>query len=133
MTTPTVDQLTAWVREEQSDLWNDLNEAINRAANGAWSMQAANTARRIITAARLAGATPHGEIPWPLVAGGVYHAIYEAGNIPADVLDEAEWQESDALMAGSAGTRATEQPRFAATVAAIHDDRRWISGGGEQP
>ncbi len=129
MTTPAVDQLTEWVREEQADLWHDLNNAIQAAHNGAWSMQTANTARRIIAAARLVGPTPHSEIPWPLVAGGVYHAIYNAGNIPADVLDEAEWQESDALMADSAGTRATEQPRFAATVEAINTERerKWIS------
>ncbi|MEU8334824.1 hypothetical protein [Micromonospora tulbaghiae] len=127
------DQLSEWAREEQADLWHDLNEAINRAVNGAWSMQAANIARRIIAAARLVGPTPHGEIPWPLVAGGVYHAIYDAGNIPADVLDETEWRQSDALMADSAGTRATKRPRFAATVASINTERerKWISGEGE--
>ena len=133
MTTPTVDQLTEWVREEQADLWHDLDQAINSAVNGAWSMQTANIAKRIIAAARLVGPTPHGEIPWPLVAGGVYDAIYDAGNIPADVLDEAEWQRSDELMADSAGTRATERPRFAATVEAINTERerKWISGRGD--
>lgn len=130
MTTPTADQLTDWVREEQTDLWNDLNNAIRAAANGAWSMEAANIAQRIVAAARLVGPTPHGQIPWPLVAGGVYHAIYAAGHIRTDMLDEAEWQRLDALVADSGGTRATERPRFAATVAAINTDRErnWISG-----
>ncbi|MFD6565368.1 hypothetical protein [Micromonospora profundi] len=127
------EHLADWIREEQAMLWSDLGEAIRSARNGSWSMQAASIARRIVEAARLVGPTPHGEIPWPLVAGGVYHAIYAAGDIPADVLDEAEWQRSDALMADTAGTRATERPRFAATVAAIDSarERNFISGEGE--
>jgi len=127
------EHLADWIREEQADLWSDLDNAIQTAVNGAWSMHASNVARRIVSAARLVGPTPHGEIPWPLVAGGVYEAVYTAGGVPADVLDEAEWQQSDALMADSGGTRATERPRYAATVAAIGSvrERNYISGEGE--
>lgn len=131
--TASLDQMSAWVQEEQLILWSDLSDAISTSINGHWSMRAANIARRINEAARLVGPTPHGEVPWPLVAGGVYEAVYAAAGIQPDMPDETEWLRSDALMAERAGTRATERPRFAATVAAINIDRErhWISGGDE--
>lgn len=131
--TASLDQLSAWVQEEQEILWSDLSEAINASVNGHWSMQAANIALRINEAARLVGPTPYGSAPWPLVAGGVYEAVYAAAGINPEMPDEAEWQRSDELMGERSGTRATERPRYAATVAAINSvrERAWISGGGE--
>lgn len=125
--------LVAWVRDEQVALWGDLNEAIRGAANGAWSIHAANVARRIVEAARLVGPVPHGEIPWSLVAGGVYAAVLTAGGFTPELPDEPEWQRLDALMAEHGTTRATALPEFAATVAAISSDRErnWINGGDE--
>lgn len=127
------DGIVDWVRKEQSILWDDLGQAIHSANDGAWSILAAHVARRIIESARLVGPTPHGEIPWSLVAGGVYEAVLTAGGFTPDLPDEQEWQRIDVLMARHGTTRATERPRFAATVAAINTDRErnWINGGSE--
>jgi hypothetical protein len=128
-----MDDLVKWVREEQVVLWDDLYEAIGSSVNGAWSIRAANVARRIVEAARLVGPTPHGEIHYSLVAGGVYEAVLAAGGIESELPDEQEWQRLDLLMAKHGVTRATAQPRLAATVAVINSDRErnWINGGEE--
>lgn len=124
--------LEAFAKDEQTHLWEELEQAIRRAINGAWSMAASNIARRIVRAARLVGPTPHGAASWSLVAGGVYEAVLRAGGIEPDIPDEQEWQRLDSLMA-QYGTRATERPRFAVTVATISTDRerRWIYGEEE--
>lgn len=128
-----VERLTVWVREQQNHLWDDLADAIESAIDRAWSMRAANIARRIVEAARLAAPTPHGEVPYRLVAGGVYEAVLTAGGVTPDLPDEAEWTRLDELMARHRTTRATERPRYAATVAVINTVREtnWINGGDE--
>lgn len=125
-------ELVEFVRDEQIHLWQDLAKAIGDAVDGTWSIAASNAARRIIRSARLVGPSPHGELSWSLVAGGVYEAVLRAGGIEPALPDEAEWQRLDDLMA-KYGTRATERPRFAATVARINTDRerRWINGEDE--
>lgn len=124
--------LAEWVRNEQDILWDDLGEAIRASRNGAWSIQAANLARRIVEAARLVGPTPYGRIPWSLLAGGVYAAIADAGALAVELPDDAEWERLDQLMAHH-GTRLAAQAAFAGTVAAINTDRErnWIHGGEE--
>lgn len=82
-------KLVAWVREEQVILWTDLETAIGSAIDGAWSIRAGNVARRIVEAARLVGPTPHGEISYRLVAGGVYAAVLNAGGITPDLARRA--------------------------------------------
>ena len=124
--------LIDWVREEQDILWDELADAIEAARNRAWSIQAANIARRIVEAGRLVGPTPYGGVPWSLLAGGVYAAIADAGSITVELPDEAEWERLDQLMAHRM-TRPAAQATFAATVAAINTDRErnWINGGDE--
>jgi hypothetical protein len=98
----------------------------------AWSIQAANIARRIVKAARLVGPTPPGRVPWSLLAGGVYAAIADAGRITVELPDETEWERLDLLM-GHHMTQAAARRTYAATVAAINTDRErnWINGGEE--
>lgn len=121
--------VSEWIAEEQACLWHDLDEAIRQAINGAWSMGAANVAQRIVGAARLVGATPPGEVPWRLAAGGVYEAVLTAGGLTPEMPDDDEWRRLDALMRNHGGPRATIQPQMAATVAAINTEREraWIA------
>jgi hypothetical protein len=128
-----VNDLIEWARREQVILWDDLKDAIGTSNNGVWSMRAADIARRLVACARLVGVTPHSEAPWPLVAGDVYSAVLTAAGIAHELPDEPEWRRLDDLMAKYGTTRSTEQPRYAATVAAINTDRErsWISGGDE--
>lgn len=130
------DDLATWVRDEQISLWYDLGQAINYAANGKWSMAAANIALRIVSAARLVGPSPVGEVPWSLVAGGVYDAVLSAGNVPHEMPDEAEMQRVDDLMARQGATTQTREqavPAFAGTVAAIKTEAEtaYILDGAE--
>ena len=85
-----------------------------------------------MNAARLVGPTPPERIPWPLLAGGVYQAILDAGALTAELPDEAEWHRLERLMARG-GSRESHQTRYAATIASINTDRErnWINGGGE--
>lgn len=127
------EELEQFVRDEQQALWGDLESALRAAINGAWSIAASAYARRIVRAALLIGPTPYEEISWSLVAGGVYEALLRAGGIEPELPDEAEWGRLEVLMARHDGTRETQQPAYAATVAAINSDRerRWISGMDE--
>lgn len=126
------DPIATWVRDQQEILWDELKDAIGRAVNGAWSIEAANVARRIVEAARLVGPTRYGAVPWSLLAGGVYAAVLEAGGLTAELPDDAEWSRLDRLMS-QYGTRAAEASRLASTVDAISSgrERNWIRGGGE--
>lgn len=124
--------MLAWIGEEQQILWSDLKDAIDRAANGTWSIEASNIARRIVGAARLVGPTERGALPYGLDAGGVYRAVYAAGGIEIREPAEAEWARWDGMMAKHGTTRETARPRYAKTVAAISEDHemRWIAGDG---
>lgn len=120
-------EIEEWVREEQANLWYDLQNNIRAAVNGAWSMGAANSALRIIEAARLVGPTPWGDVPTSLVAGHVYETVLRAGGFDPEVPDEAEWQRIDELQQRTTGgyyQRREESIReYASTVAAINTDR----------
>lgn len=129
-----VDELREFAEGVQANDWHRLSDDIDRAISGSWSMGAANTSARIVEAARLVGPTPWGEVPWPLVRGGVYAAVLQAGGLDAEPIDEAEMRRVDELMYkhGLTGERAVE--RYAETVAAIRTPREsaWIaSGDGE--
>jgi hypothetical protein len=121
-----------WVCQEQHLLWHDLDNAIRRAINGDWSIEAANIARRIAGAARLTQPTRYGDVPWNLVAGGVYEALLRAGGVTPSMPDQGEWARLDILMARH-GTRREHQAQLAGTVARIQDPRetRWILGVDE--
>lgn len=122
----TVDELVDWIREEQEDLWLKLRFDVSRAIDGAWSIGAWRTAERIVGAARLVGPTPAGEVPWALLAGGVYAALLERDGIPLPddyPATSADWAKLIALMEGDDTPRADLLARYARTVAAIKIER----------
>ena len=126
------DKLKQIVRYEQGVNWDELARALNRTINGTWSIEAANLCSRIVRSARLVGPTPHGEVNWRLVAGGVYEAVLCAGGIPPDLpADEAEWERAEALMAdhmGEGADRTRLRKDLASTVVAIKADADFIGG-----
>jgi len=102
----------AWIEREQILLWDALDNDLRRSIPaGGLSISAANTAQRIIGAARLVGASSAGAIPWRLVAAGIYTRILEIGGIePVEMPeDEAEWKRLEHMMFRYGGTR--EQAR----------------------
>lgn len=68
----------ALLRDELSNLWSDLDEAMNRAINGRWSMQCDWLTERIVTLTRFAGATPWEQVPTTLLLNGNYQGIMTA-------------------------------------------------------
>jgi hypothetical protein len=113
-------QLHEWVEDMQMVLWHDLGEDLRNAVNGSWSISAADTSLAIVTAARLVGPTSPDNIPWPLVAGGVYEAVLTAGQIEHEPVEDVWLEVTEPLMGtvGLAGVEA-QRLRFAATVEAI--------------
>ena len=124
--------LEAFVLEARDHSWHDLRDAIDRAVNGTWSMEASNHARRLVEACRLVGVGDYATAPWSLVIGGVYDAVLEAGGLEVPARDEAEWRQTVEDMA-KWGIAEQMVPRYAATVAAIRTPREtsWIAGGDE--
>jgi hypothetical protein len=118
-------RLEAWIRDEQASLFYALDVAIRSAINGRWSMQAADAARRIVSAARLVGPVPWGEVPWSHVAGGLYQAVYRTGGINPDFPTEDEMRALEARMlaAGAVTTRESATREYAPTIAALSADR----------
>jgi hypothetical protein len=112
-----------FVALEQVSLWSDLDHAIRYAINGVWSMDAANCCVRIVSAARLVGVTPTDEIQYGLLAGGVYQTLCEIAGLEHTMPTEHQWIRYDEVMAQHAGTREQLIPRFAATVAAMREER----------
>ena len=83
--------LRAAVEEELIALWNDLNEALRRAAGRCWTAECDGLVVRIVMLSRLTTATSWPWIPAPLLASGIYQGILEAADIeftppPADQL-----------------------------------------------
>lgn len=113
----------AWIEDEQRNLWSQLRENIDSALNRTWSMGAANTAVRIVGAARLVGPAHPYELDWGLVQGGVYQAVLTAGGLPLHpILDDvSEMARTDEMMKGC--NRAQNAIRYAGTVAAIQSPR----------
>lgn len=95
-----VDQaaLLKWAREEQEALWDRLVSAINRAANGTWSIECENLAASIVRCARIIGPTSYGDISWDLVTSGIYGALLEHGGVFAPLPGSTEWAEIDDRM-----------------------------------
>jgi hypothetical protein len=110
--------LEAWARDEQEQLWDDLDKALNRAINGVWSIECGTYAYRIVQSARLVGATNRDSVQWPLTAGDVYAAVLTAGGIDVPEVTEAQWRADEEHMS-KYGLRADLLGRFAATRAAI--------------
>lgn len=118
--------LEKWIAHEQMLLWTDLDHAVRHANNGRWSMACDSLAIRIATAARLVGATPWGECPWDLVAGGVYELLCDiAGLEPVLPSDEEAWQRAERLM-HDYPNRENARIHFSWTRAAMEKERDWI-------
>lgn len=117
-----------FIRSEQDALWSDLTAAIWTAIDGAWSIKAANTARRIVAAARLVGPTSSSDVDWAMLAGGVYEAVLRAGGLPVALPDAAEWLRLETLM-NRYGTLTEWRDHYARTVATLSSPReqRWIA------
>jgi hypothetical protein len=73
--------LSAAVAEELIALWSDLDQAVRRAADRAWSVECDGLVVRIVMLSRLTEATPCPWIPASLLAGGVYQGILESAGI----------------------------------------------------
>jgi hypothetical protein len=87
--------LSAAVAEELIALWSDLGQAIQRAADRAWSVECDGLVVRIVMLSRLTEATPWQWIPASLLDSGVCQGILELAGIaftppgPVEVHDAA--------------------------------------------
>jgi hypothetical protein len=73
--------LSAAVAEELIALWSDLGQAIQRAADRAWSVECDGLVVRIVMLSRLTEATPWPWIPASLLDSGAYQGILESAGI----------------------------------------------------
>jgi hypothetical protein len=73
--------LRAAVEEELIALWNDLGEALQRAAGRYWSAECDELVVRIVMLSRLTTATSWPWIPAPLLASGIYQGILRTAGI----------------------------------------------------
>jgi hypothetical protein len=62
-------------------LWSDLDQAVRRAADRAWSVECDGLVVRIVILSRLTGATPWPWIPATLLDSGVYQGVLESAGI----------------------------------------------------
>jgi hypothetical protein len=119
----TTEAVGEFVRAEQVWLWDELDDAIRNAYNGRWSIRCGSVMWRIIEAARLIGAIPHDEVPWRLLAGGVYEAVLNRGGIAHTLPDADEWARLDALMERH-GTRAEHRAKLVYTISSIQTEHK---------
>jgi hypothetical protein len=120
------DALIEWVKDEQAALWRELDEAIRRAVNGYWSMQAAYVARRIVEAARLVGPTHPDSVLWSLTGGGVYDALLDVGGVEHDPLTPEYLRETETVMCDHGGSQEACRLRMAQTIAAMTQPREVV-------
>jgi hypothetical protein len=103
--------------EEQSYLWDDLDKAVCNAQNGIWSVDAGNAASRLIKICRLVGALRPEQVPYRLVASGIYQAVLTVGGVPYREPTDDEWEIYDRVMNLD---RHTVEAQFRRTVETIH-------------
>ncbi len=132
MTATDVDLARAWVIQEQANLWTDLDHAIRHAYNAVWSMGCSNFAIRICSAARIVGPTPWGDVPWRLLAGGVYETLLRVGRVEPDLPADDAWPALDEQMSDHGGRREWLTTALAATRHAIVTDRDAPAIAGEE-
>jgi len=123
--------LASWIRDEQQILWRELDTAIERAADGRWSMRAADVACRIVEAARLVGPTPHDDVLWTLTAGGVYEALLDIGGIEHEPLTPEYLRATERIMRDRVGTVDELRALQKSTITAMREPReaRYIRSG----
>jgi hypothetical protein len=73
--------LSEAVAEELIALWSDLDQAVRRAADRAWSVECGGLVVRIVMLSRLTEATPWQWIPTSLLDSGVYQGVLESAGI----------------------------------------------------
>jgi hypothetical protein len=73
--------LSEAVAEELIALWSDLDQAVRRAADRAWSVECDGLVVRIVMLSRLTEATPWQWIPTSLLDSGVYKGVLESAGI----------------------------------------------------
>lgn len=71
------------VREELAMLWDDLEIAHSR--RRVWSIHCMDLAERIQHLTKLVGPTAWGEVPWTLLADGIYQRVLAEIGIEAGV------------------------------------------------
>jgi hypothetical protein len=110
--------LKQWIEDEQCSLWTDLESAIHSSYNGVWSMHCAETARRIVGAARLVGPTPIAEVPWVISGSGIYEALLHLAEITPGSLIESDLSSAEKLMTKESYPGRKElRERYARTLA----------------
>lgn len=112
---PTKKRLRHHIRRMQESAWDQLYVDLDHANNAAWSIASANTARAIVKAARLVGATNPEAVPWPLLAGGVYDKILDVADITHIKVSEEELVETEKVMVRP--MNAASVPRYEAGLA----------------
>jgi hypothetical protein len=90
------------VCDEQEQLWGDMTTAIRTAHNRSWSTQCENLAYRIVTLARLVGATRWSAVDSVLIRSGVYERILTEAGIRYEPIDWAAVAANEAYIARSA-------------------------------
>jgi hypothetical protein len=119
------DPLCEWIHEEQAALWTDFKNAIDYSNNGYWSMQAADIARRIVSAARLVGPVSWREVPTTLMYAGLLEALYRVGGIEYTAPAPEEIAATTALIIRTGGSlpKTEELERYARTIEAMRTPR----------
>lgn len=112
----------AYIAESQAREWEALEKALDRAINGAWSMEAEWAAIAALKAAKLTKPLSQAEVSWNLVAGGVYDRLLEIAKIPSPMSEE-EWTRYERVMVEyrPAYARPLIFDRYKATRAALAD------------
>ncbi len=85
-------------RDEQAQLWYDLFEARRNAHNTERSMQCENVAYRIVSLARLVGATPWGEVQVDLLRDGIYERLLTEAGLDYDPIDWSQVAATEAAI-----------------------------------
>lgn len=123
--------LSEWIREEQVDLWYDFKYAVDFSNNGYWSMQSANFASRIVSAARLVGASSWRQVPTTLMYSGLMEALYQIAGVEYAAPTPEEIAETTALILRTGGSlpKTEELERYAMTISRMRSEAVEIRGG----
>ena len=107
MTTTEAD-LRALLDTEQACLWSDLADALRNAMNGIWSIGAESASMRVVRNVRAIGPIHPDRVHWPLVAGGVYDMLCGFAGVQPIHYDQAEFEETERVMARHVQDRAAD-------------------------
>lgn len=74
-------------REELTDLWSDMSDALGTAINTNWSMRMENLAGRIVSLSRLVGVVPWEHIQVRLLRSGTYERVHQTAGLAYPAID----------------------------------------------